>query len=85
MPAMTMPTKAKQLAALLDDGDLKQKIYNLIARHDAEFLQELNAALAGHMGQKLISLRSMEPKDIEKAFQIFFKKNRMAGDYIKTY
>lgn len=85
MPAMLMPTKAKQLVNLLDDPDLKQKIYNLIARVDAEFLQELNAALAGHMGQKLISLQSMEPRDIEKAFTIFFKKNRMAGEYIKTY
>lgn len=79
------PVKAKQLVALLEDIDLKDKIRSLIARHDAEFLQELNSILAGYMSQNLINLQLMGPGQTEKAFQIFFKRNRMAGEYIKTY
>lgn len=79
------PRKAKELYQLLDDPDLKQKFYNLIARADAEFLDEMNSTLIAYMRQKGIDLSMLDHAQAEKGFQLFFKKNRMAGEYIKLF
>lgn len=79
------PRKPKELFQLLDNPDLKQKFYNLIARADAEFLDEMNTILITFLREKDIDLSMMDHASAEKGFQLFFRKNRMSGEYVKLF
>lgn len=83
---MIAPRKPKELLRLLmTDPELLQAFYDLVAQADQLIKQKSDKALRETLRRKDIDLRLMSHRDVSSALNLFYRKARLAGQFVRMW